>query len=219
MGSHGSGYGGFASRPAFRSAGHFGPVRGFAPRANFSSRGFASRGQFGHSSGFRHHRNGFRGSRFFFHRRFSRFGASFGWWGFPFFYSYPYYSYPYDTSAYDSTAYDSSATADYFSGQQQLETDIQGLRDEVRGLRQELKAAPSAPPASPAEAQTAKDQLTVLVFLDGRQSEVRNYAIVGQTLWTFDEKRATKIPLSNLNVEATAKANESRGVEFRLPRK
>ena len=59
---------------------------------------------------------------------------------------------------------------------------------------------------------------TVLVFRDQRKQEVQNYAIVGQTLWNFSGQRTQKIPLSDLDLIATAEANEARGGEFRLPR-
>jgi len=55
------------------------------------------------------------------------------------------------------------------------------------------------------------------VFRDGRRSEVRNYAIVGRTLWVFTEQQARKIPVSDLDVEATKKVNAGRGVEVPLP--
>jgi hypothetical protein len=57
----------------------------------------------------------------------------------------------------------------------------------------------------------------VLVFTDKHTQEVENYAIVGQTLWVFSELRATKIPLSSLDLDATTKANEERGVDFHVP--
>jgi hypothetical protein len=58
---------------------------------------------------------------------------------------------------------------------------------------------------------------TILVFRDGHRSETRNYAIVGKTLWMFTELRARKIPMSDLDVEATRKVNGDRGVEVPLP--
>ena len=58
---------------------------------------------------------------------------------------------------------------------------------------------------------------TVLVFRDRRQQEVQNYAIVGQTLWAFTSGRTQKIPLADLDVAATEKANDDRGVTFRVP--
>jgi hypothetical protein len=60
-------------------------------------------------------------------------------------------------------------------------------------------------------------QPTVLVFRDQRQEEVQNYAIVGRTLWIFSPQRTEKIPLAEIDLAASAKANEDRGVEFRVP--
>ena len=57
---------------------------------------------------------------------------------------------------------------------------------------------------------------TVLVFRDGHQQEVTNYAIMGQTVYVLDE-RTQKIPLANLDVPATVKANDDRGMEFKVP--
>jgi hypothetical protein len=58
---------------------------------------------------------------------------------------------------------------------------------------------------------------TVLVFRDQHKEEVRNYAIVGQTLWNFAPHHTQKIPLSDLDLPATTKANSDRGLTFRLP--
>jgi hypothetical protein len=60
-------------------------------------------------------------------------------------------------------------------------------------------------------------QATVLVFRDQRREEVQNYAIVGQTLWIFSPPRTEKIPLAEIDLARSAKANEDRGVEFRVP--
>jgi hypothetical protein len=76
----------------------------------------------------------------------------------------------------------------------------------------------STPPQQqhrPEQAEAA--QPTVLVFRDQHQQEVQNYAIVGQTLWNFTAQRTQKISLSDLDIEATQKANDERGVSFRLP--
>jgi hypothetical protein len=58
---------------------------------------------------------------------------------------------------------------------------------------------------------------TVLVFRDQHQQQVQNYAIVGETLWAFEPQRTQKIPLSDLDIPATQKANDDRGVEFKVP--
>ena len=59
----------------------------------------------------------------------------------------------------------------------------------------------------------------MLVFHDQHQQEVRNYAIAGGTLWVLnDHVAAKKIPLSELDLAATAKVNDERDVEFEVPR-
>jgi hypothetical protein len=58
---------------------------------------------------------------------------------------------------------------------------------------------------------------TVLVFRDQHTREIQNYAIVGQTLWDFSGARKEKIPLADLDIAATEKANDDRGVTFRVP--
>ena len=60
-------------------------------------------------------------------------------------------------------------------------------------------------------------QPTVLVFKDGHQLEVGNYAIVGSTLFEFNSGRSHKIPLSDLNLDATQRENDTRGVVFQVP--
>lgn len=81
---------------------------------------------------------------------------------------------------------------------------------------------PSPPPpvqASPApEPQPAPPQpATVLVFQDGHTLEVRDYAIVGPTLFNLGDSGPRKIALADLNLPATVRTNDDRGVEFALP--
>jgi hypothetical protein len=73
-----------------------------------------------------------------------------------------------------------------------------------------------AAPAAPDPAPTAQPQ-TVLVFKDGHEQEVENYAIVGDTLWDLTGDRRHKIALSDLNLDATVKANDDRGIDFTVP--
>jgi hypothetical protein len=58
---------------------------------------------------------------------------------------------------------------------------------------------------------------TVLVYRDQHRQEVQNYAIVEQTLWAYSTGRTQKIPFADLDVAATEKANDERGVTFRAP--
>jgi hypothetical protein len=68
----------------------------------------------------------------------------------------------------------------------------------------------------PSVADTKPSEPTVLVFRDGHQQEVMNYAIMGQMVYVFD-KRTQKIALADLDVAATVKANDVRGLDFNIP--
>jgi len=79
----------------------------------------------------------------------------------------------------------------------------------------------SAYPATGETANPAGDSEpsdpTLLVFKDGHKLEVGNYAIVGATLIDLSAGRTHKIPLRDLDLEATRKQNDDRGVIFQLP--
>lgn len=86
-----------------------------------------------------------------------------------------------------------------------------------------VEPAPPAPDASPAQPDSASSQPvqpqepSVLVFRDGHQLEVQNYAIVGDFLYDFTPGHARKVALSQLDLPATVKANDDRGLDFTLP--
>jgi len=85
---------------------------------------------------------------------------------------------------------------------------------------EDYRATPARESAvqQPAPEQEAAEQpRTLLVFKDGRQREVANYAIVGATLYDFSEGRTQKVALAELDLQATVKQNDQRGVEFQLP--
>lgn len=58
---------------------------------------------------------------------------------------------------------------------------------------------------------------TVLVFKDGRDVEVGNYAIVGDTLFDLTPGHARRVAIAELDLDATRKKNDDRGVTFALP--
>ncbi len=206
-----------------------------AGRTTFSARGpvgfssgraFASTPRFGvgFATGFRQTfigpRQPFFGFRqpFFgplrFHHRFffSTFSPFFfGYYGYPLY--YPGYSYSTLDSypAYDYYASNSARNSNDIARQQR---DIDRLEDEVARLREERESREAAPRKQQVETRTTP---TLLVFRDKHTQEVQNYAIVGGTLWILSEQRATKLPLSWLDIDATTQANDERGVEFRLP--
>jgi hypothetical protein len=80
------------------------------------------------------------------------------------------------------------------------------------------KVASVAPTAVPPAPETdERSSTTILVFLDGHKTEARNYAIVGQTLWIYTEQDSKKVPLADLDVNATKNANSERGIVFQVP--
>jgi len=58
---------------------------------------------------------------------------------------------------------------------------------------------------------------TTLVFKDGHQIEISNYAIVSQTLYDLTPGHPRKISLAELDLPATQKENDDHGVVFQLP--
>ena len=76
----------------------------------------------------------------------------------------------------------------------------------------------SANAAEPAgSASESNEPSSVLVFRDGHQQEVSNYAIIGDTLYDLSSGRAHKIPLAELDLDSTVRANDDRGIDFTLP--
>jgi len=131
----------------------------------------------------------------------------------PFFWgSVPYYTPFYTPPAYVDPSYVAPSVS---QNDPNLALEVQRLSQEIEQLRYEQSEAASrlGPPSQP-PAPERPSIPTVLVFRDGRRMEVQNYAIVGQTVWIFDESTSTKIPASELNLEATQQENRSRGLRF-----
>ena|ERR1700733_7088192 len=58
---------------------------------------------------------------------------------------------------------------------------------------------------------------TMLIFKDGHQLEVGNYAIVGHNLYDMSPGHQGKVALADIDVTATQKQNEQHGVKFQVP--
>lgn len=95
---------------------------------------------------------------------------------------------------------------------QEEQEEADGDQDAYAPRSSERSYAPATQPQPEAVAPA-----TVLVFRDQRKEEVSNYAIVGQTLWSYSGQRTKKVPLADLDMAATEKANDDRGVAFRIP--
>ncbi len=238
----------FLTAPAWGQRRGGGISRGFAGHGGFASRGpaFGGRGMMMGNRGFGgFHQSwgrgaGFRGSRYspgWSSRRWS----SRGWSRFNYRHGYPWwrngyggYGYPWWGGWYGDLGYDWGYPDDSYAAQSYpaynyppdsyaqndaLAEQVGRLSDEVARLREQRQAQPQAQASTPSPAPAAaKSEPTELIFRDQHTEEVQNYAIVGSTLWILGEQRTRKIALAELDVPATVKANEDRGVDFQLPR-
>jgi hypothetical protein len=85
------------------------------------------------------------------------------------------------------------------------------------GASSQLAPQPAGAPDELSPSDARQQIPVVLIYLDGHEQQVTNYAIVGQTLYDLGTFVAHKIPLAELNLQATVKANDDRGVEFNVP--
>jgi len=128
----------------------------------------------------------------------------------------PVYTVPYtqvvivqpEAAAYDDEDYEGGPTI----------FDRRGSRSSrPRGRAVEPEPAPAPTVAAAPPEPVVPQPSTLLVFRDGHQAELQNYAIVGDTLFDLAENRSHKIQLADLDLPATRKANDARGVDFQLP--
>jgi hypothetical protein len=133
------------------------------------------------------------------------------------YYPYGYYGWYtdpfYDTGDQDAYAeeYRSVPYRDNDSENEGLQRDVQELSGKIDRLQEDVEAR-NRPKAD-------EEPATALVFRDKHVEEVRNYAIAGGTLWVVnDHQTGKKIPLADLDLVATAKMNDERGVEFQVPK-
>jgi hypothetical protein len=193
----------FGSGPSGSFHGHsrsnFSSGHEFVGRSGGSFHG--GRTDFDHRD-FRHHRDRFR-NRYF----------------------YPYYSWyadPYYLSDYGESRYQNQNEDDYANGDSArdypappredsgVHRDVEALSGKIDRLAADLEARNQPKPV--------QEATTALVFRDQHVLEVRNYAISGGTLWVLNDQAAKKIPLAQLDLDATIKMNDDRGVDFQVPK-
>ncbi|MGA3090906.1 MAG: hypothetical protein ABSD75_20050 [Terriglobales bacterium] len=128
------------------------------------------------------------------------------------YYPYGYYAW-YADPLYDAEDDDAYADGEYNPGPYRddggVQRDLDHLNGKIDRLQQDVEARNRKPDTEPE---------TTLVFRDQHVEEVRNYAIAGGTLWVLNEQAAKKIPLAQLDLEATVKKNDERGIDFQVPR-
>jgi len=217
----GGGHAGFAGSHAGFSGGHFsgGPrgMSGFHGGSFVHSNHFGSRGPF-LPNGFHHQRFrtfGFRNNCFGWR---CGWGWSPWWWGSAFY--DPWWGWNQDDQQFDNDYYRQYQIANEMN-QQSLEQQRMWRQEEADGDQDAYAPRrPNADPVTTAQVHDDPDDPvappTVLVFRNGHREETQNYAIVGQMLWSFSPQRTEKIPLVSLDLAATEKANDERGVDFHL---
>jgi len=84
-----------------------------------------------------------------------------------------------------------------------------------RNRRSQTEVEPA--PTASAQETVADLPQTLLIFKDGHQLEVQNYAVIGDNLYDLTQGHHHKILLSDLDLASTTKQNDDRGVDFRLP--
>jgi hypothetical protein len=119
------------------------------------------------------------------------------------------YAVPYAPESDDDLADDADDGSAPYSGPRILERPVK----HPRGSDSVAKNADFSEREEPVAAQPS----TMLVFKDGHKSDVLNYAIVGDTLFDFSADHTRKIRLTDLDLTATHKANDDRGVDFEIP--
>jgi hypothetical protein len=128
------------------------------------------------------------------------------------YYAYPVLDYGYD---YQQDSPDTSENPDEYRGGPTIFDRRGDGQYATRRSEPVLQPAEAQPVSEPAE--VAAQPQTILVFKDGHQAKVDNYAIVGSTLYDLTGGQRRKIALGDLDLRATAQQNDDRGVDFELP--
>jgi hypothetical protein len=190
-GSHSTSHGGFSAHSS----------------GSFHSGGFHSGAGFANGGGSRNH------SRSYYAYRGLNRGR--GYYPYLGYYPWGYYGAYDGPLAYDSQ--NSDGDQDAYAADQPpaypqsdgLKNDVQALSGKIDRLQADVQARNQ--PKSEQEPETA------LVFRDQHVEQVRNYAISGGMLWVLNQQTAKKIPLAQLDIAATVKMNDDRGVDFQVP--
>jgi hypothetical protein len=218
---HSGGFSGSHSSPNVHS--YSGPLSSASPH-NFSGNSFSGNSRFSQ-------RNFSRGP--FLHdnfriNSFNRYGYGYGRYGYPWWgYGWPWGYYDpwwwnddsYDNGSYNNGDYNQNVADAAQMNQQNLEEQRMFRQEEADGDQDAYAPSNQGPrrPLNDVDHPVAMMPNTVLVFRDQHKEEIENYAIIGQTLWSFAPGLTQKISVADLDLPATTKANSDRGVTFRVP--
>jgi hypothetical protein len=137
-----------------------------------------------------------------------------GAYAYPFFYAVPV-PYGVDSGAADNSADADDDDAEYQGGPTVFDRRGYGAESYVPPVADSSEDA--AEGTSAASAPETPQPATLLVFKDGHTLELGNYAIIGANLFDLTPGHTRKVPLAEIDLEATQRQNDDRGVTFALP--
>ncbi|MGA7343731.1 MAG: hypothetical protein WBE72_06040 [Terracidiphilus sp.] len=118
-----------------------------------------------------------------------------------------YYPWFPDDSGYDDSSAAPSQPAEGYDAEPQYP-----LPPEPPGIYPPAAAGPN-----PASLSSTNDEGVTLVFKDGRAPvQIHDYVLTHNTLYVWDSRQFV-IPTDQLDLAATAKANQDAGIDFRPP--
>ncbi len=110
------------------------------------------------------------------------------------------------------------ATEAVLQSQGQLGQQVRHLTSEIEQLREQQNQGGSPyvmrPPNAPESEQPQNAVPVTLILRGGRTLKVKDYAVMNGVLWDFTVQPARKIAVSEVDVEASAKATQAAGGEF-----
>jgi hypothetical protein len=135
----------------------------------------------------------------------------------------PYYYPAFDLSGgtdYSAAPYDDSgyaygpdpATDAMMRNQAVIGEQVQKLTAQINDLMNNQGNPP--PPAAAPQPEAQASVPVTLVLRSGERLQVQNYAVTGNTFWAFAQHGTQKIPLSSIDLAASATATEANGGEF-----
>ena len=231
--SFGGGFSGFSGRSSSFAGRNYSsaprmtwrqPARGFVPANRYASRNPYLSGYRGNYNAARqgwadHRRDGDRGR--------GRYRAPYR--GVGFYGGYPYVNSweltPWELGYPDFLGYGNDIGYDQGDGQGSADVQPDG-QDAGAGPEDDYRPAYGEPaPAFPRTVAAAQPPLNsepqlTLIFSDGHQQAIRNYALTSDSVIVLDDAasgRQQRIPLSQLNLQATEQAAQQAGLDFTPP--
>jgi hypothetical protein len=138
----------------------------------------------------------------------------FAYWAAPYYYPTDYGA-PYAGGGPEYNPADDPNVQAAMAAQNALVEQVHKLSDQVAQLQEGQQLRPPALPQAEPQAESLPPAIPItLILRDGQQLQVQNYAVMDHTFWDFTKQPTRKIPISSIDIAASAKATEAKGGEF-----